>query len=97
MNNNQIEIIEKDKKTLKKLWLFLIFFILLSGFLLYFRVHLGLGEKTRTITGAVVLAILIINNIFLIVKIKKRIKEQSEGNNQSSVSKKETDEVENMD
>lgn len=90
MNNNQIE---KDKKTLKKLWLFLIFFILLTGFLLYFRVHLGLGEKTRTITGAVVLAILIINNIFLIVKTKKRIKELS----QSSVSENETDEVENMD
>ena len=97
MDNNQIESIEKDKKNLKKLWLFLIFFILLTGFLLYFRVNLGLGEKTRTITGAVVLAILIINNIFLIVKTKKRIKEQSEGNNQSSVSKNETDEVENMD
>ena len=97
MNNNQIEIIEKDKKTLKKLWLFLIFFILLSGFLLYFRVHLGLGEKNRTITGAVVLVILIINNIFLIFKTKKRIKELSEGNNQSSVSENVSDEVENLD
>ena len=97
MNNNQIEIIEKDKKTLKKLWLFLIFFILLSGFLLYFRVHLGLGEKNRTITGAVVLVILIINNIFLIFKTKKRINELSEGNNQSSVSENVSDEVENLD
>ena len=97
MNNNQIESIEKDKKTLKKLWLFLIFFILLSGFLLYFRVHLGLGEKNRTITGAVVLVILIINNIFLIFKTKKRINELSEGNNQSSVSENVSDEVENLD
>lgn len=42
MDNNQIEMIEKDKKSLKKLWGFLAFFVLLMMFLLYFRVWLGL-------------------------------------------------------
>ena len=97
MDNNQIESIEKDKKNLKNLWGLLIFFILLTGFLLYFRIYLGLGEKNRTITGAVILIIIIINIIFLIFKTKKRIKELSEGNSQSSASENVTDEVENMD
>ncbi len=33
MDNNQIEMIEKDKKSLKKLWGFLAFFVLLMMFL----------------------------------------------------------------
>ena len=97
MDNNQIESIEKDKKNLKNLWGLLIFFILLTGFLLYFRIYLGLGEKNRTITGAVILIIIILNIIFLIFKTKKRIKELSEGNSQSSASENVTDEVENID
>ncbi len=78
MNNNQIEIIEKDKKTLKKLWVFLAFFVLLMILLLYFRVWLGLGDKVRTIVGAIVLVFLIANTIVLIVKVKKRMKNEKE-------------------
>ena len=77
MDNNQIEMIEKDKKSLKKLWGFLAFFVLLMMFLLYFRVWLGLGNRVRTIVGAIVLVFLIANNIFLIVKVKKRIQGKS--------------------
>jgi len=76
MDNNQIEMIEKDKKSLKKLWGFLAFFVLLMMFLLYFRVWLGLGNSVRTIVGAIVLVFLIANNILLIVKVKKRIQEK---------------------
>ena len=78
MDNNQIEMIEKDKKSLKKLWGFLAFFVLLMIFLLYFRVYLGLGDKARTITGAIVLVFLISNTIVLIVKVKKRMKNEKE-------------------
>ena len=78
MDNNQIEMIEKDKKSLKKLWGFLAFFVLLMIFLLYFRVYLGLGDKARTITGAIVLVFLIANTIVLIVKVKKRMKNEKE-------------------
>lgn len=77
MDNNQIEMIEKDKKSLKKLWGFLAFFVLLMIYLLYFRVWLGLGNRVRTIVGAIVLVFLIANNIFLIVKVKKRIQGKS--------------------
>ena len=77
MDNNQIEMIEKDKKSLKKLWGFLAFFVLLMMFLLYFRVWLGLGNRVRTIVGAIVLVFLIANNILLIVKVKKRIQGKS--------------------
>ncbi len=76
MDNNQIEMIEKDKKSLKKLWGFLAFFVLLMIYLLYFRVWLGLGNSVRTIVGAIVLVFLIANNILLIVKVKKRIQEK---------------------
>ena len=78
MDNNQIEMIEKDKKSLKKLWGFLAFFVLLMMFLLYFRVWLGLGNRVRTIVGAIVLVFLIANNIFLIVKVKKIMKNEKE-------------------
>jgi hypothetical protein len=44
---------------------------------LYFRVYLGLGDKARTITGAIVLVFLIANTIALIVKVKKRIQGKS--------------------
>lgn len=77
MDNNQIEMIEKDKKSLKKLWGFLAFFVLLMIYLLYFRVWLGLGNSVRTIVGAIVLVFLIANNILLIVKVKKRIQGKS--------------------
>lgn len=78
MDNNQIEMIEKDKKSLKKLWGFLAFFVLLMILLLYFRVWLGLGDKVRTIVGAIVLVFLIANTIVLIVKVKKRMKNEKE-------------------
>ena len=78
MDNNQIEMIEKEKKSLKKLWGFLAFFVLLMMFLLYFRVWLGLGNRVRTIVGAIVLVFLIANNILLIVKVKKRMKNEKE-------------------
>jgi hypothetical protein len=45
---------------------------------LYFRVYLGLGDKARTITGAIVLVFLIANTIALIVKVKKRMKNEKE-------------------
>ena len=97
MDNNQIEMIEKDKKTLKKLWGFLAFFVLLMIFLLYFRVYLGLGDRVRTITLAVVLVFLIGNILFLIVKVKKRIKDKSEGDRQTSISENVSDKVEDLD
>ena len=78
MDNNQIEMIEKDKKSLKKLWGFLAFFVLLMIYLLYFRVWLGLGNSVRTIVGAIVLVFLIANTIVLIVKVKKRMKNEKE-------------------
>lgn len=71
MDNNQIG---KDKNALKKLWILLAIFILLLIALLYFRVWLGLGNRVRTIVGAIVLVFLIANNMFLIIKVKKRIK-----------------------
>ena len=78
MDNNQIKKKKKDKKSLKKLWGFLAFFVLLMIYLLYFRVWLGLGNRVRTIVGAIVLVFLIANTIVLIVKVKKRMKNEKE-------------------
>ena len=36
MDNNQIEMIEKDKKSLKKLWGFLAFFVFIDDVLVVF-------------------------------------------------------------
>ena len=76
MDNNHSESIEKDKKILRKLWLFLFFFVLLMAFVLYFRLYLGIGDRVRTIVGSIVLVFLIINYILSIIKIKKRIQEK---------------------
>ena len=86
MDNNQFEMIEKDKKSLKKLWGFLVFFVLLMIFLLYFRVYLGLGDKVRTIVGAIVLVFLIANTIVLIVKVKRKIDKESKDGSEDFVS-----------
>ena len=78
MENNQLATLEQCKKKLKELWGLLIVWFFLAVVLYCAHVFLDFHGNDKTMHGFIVLAVIIVSNIWAIIRLKKMIREKEE-------------------